>query len=76
MTPLLYVFRVKDLDAIVVLVIRGQLLPQRSHKGHLRSFPAIFLDLAPFSDIFIRFKTIFLKILHDLFFKLREKILF
>ena len=48
MTPFLYVFGVKESDEIVILVIRGQLLPQRSPKGHLRSFLAKFSGLPPF----------------------------
>ena len=44
----LYGFGVKESDAAVILVIWGQLLPQRSPKGHLGSFSAIFLGLAPF----------------------------
>ena len=37
-TILYMFFGVKESDAIDILVIRGQLLPQRSPKGHLRSF--------------------------------------
>ena len=48
MTPFLYVFGVKESDEILILVIWGQLLPQRSPKGHLRSFSAKFSGLAPF----------------------------
>ena len=34
----LYVFGVKESDATVILVIRGQLLPQRSHLQFLSKF--------------------------------------
>ena len=36
MTPFLYVIGVKESDGKIILVIRGQLLAQRSHKGNLR----------------------------------------
>ena len=34
MTPFLYVFGLKESDEIDIVVIKGQLLPQRSPKGH------------------------------------------
>ena len=58
MTPFLYVFGVKESDEIGILVIRGQLLSQRSPKGHLRSFPPKFSCLAPFFSIFKKSKYI------------------
>ena len=44
MAPFLYVFEVKESDERVILVTRGQLLPKRSPKGHLRSFEVKFSD--------------------------------
>ena len=49
MTPFLYVLEVKESDELVCLVIRGQLLPQSSSKGHLRSFLGMFSVLRQFS---------------------------
>ena len=37
-----HVREVKESNKIVIFAIRGQLWPQRSSKGHLRSFPGIF----------------------------------
>ena len=48
MTPVLYVFEVKESDEIVCLVIRGQLFFQSSPKGHLRSFMGMFSVLRQF----------------------------
>ena len=43
MTPPLLCFEVKESDAMVVFMIRGQLLHQRAPKGHLKSFSVFFL---------------------------------
>ena len=42
MDIIVYIFEVKGSDRIVILVIRGQLLARRSHKGHLRLFSLTF----------------------------------
>ena len=47
-TLCLCVCGVNKADAIVILVIRGQLLPQRSPKGYSRPFLANFLVYCPF----------------------------
>ena len=39
---------VMETAEIVIFVIKGQLLPQRSPKGHLRSFSAKFSGLVPY----------------------------
>ena len=39
----LYVFGVKESDEIVILVIRGQLLPQRSPRGHHSSYAVSYI---------------------------------
>ena len=54
----LYVFMVKESAEIVIFVIKGQLLPQRSPKGHLRSFSANFSGLAPYFGILKNSKLI------------------
>ena len=46
-TLFLYVCGVNKSDTIVILVIRGQLLPQRSPKGYLRPFSANFSVYLP-----------------------------
>ena len=61
---ILYVFGVKESDGIVILVIRGQLLTQRSPKCHLRSFLTRFSGLANFL-VFLKSEKIFLLIFLD-----------
>ena len=51
-------FGVKESDEIVSLVIRGQLLPQRSPRVHLWSFSAKFSVQRPFL-VFFKVKTRF-----------------
>merc|ERR1712055_270166 len=48
----------KESDEIGILIIRGQLLSQRSPKCHLRLFSAKFSCLAPFLSIFKKSKYI------------------
>ena len=67
----LYVFMVKESAEIVIFVIKGQLLPQRSPKGHLRSFLVIFFGFSALFWYFEKFQTHFwwyICILHDLLF--------
>ena len=54
MIPFLYAFGAKESYEIYILVIRGQLWPQRSYKGHLRSLSAIF----QFSALFLYFEKV------------------